>query len=99
MRRLRFWSVQARQTRRISSTFSADVPDRTPLLDRVAVLKRVVEAAGGNLVDLHSVVPADEFIDKGGHYTPAGASHLTRILAPIVRAQVRPSVQPGSTLP
>ncbi len=65
-------------------------------LDRVAVLKRVVEAAGGNLVDLHSAVPPDEFIDQAGHYTKAGAARLTKILAPIVRAQVERSARPGS---
>ncbi len=62
-------------------------------LERVAVLKRVVEAAGGHVVDLHAAVPPEEFVDKAGHYSPAGVSRMTKILAPIVRAQVERSAQ------
>lgn len=50
----------------------------------IAILREATEGAGGELLDLHRSLAKDEFRDKFGHYTEAGARHLSRIVEPHV---------------
>lgn len=57
-------------------------------LERIAILRREVEAAGGTLIDLHRLLSADEFRDVLGHYSDRGSDRLARHLEPIVKAHL-----------
>jgi hypothetical protein len=52
---------------------------------RFAAMRDVVEAAGGEFLDLHESLPAGEFRDNGGHYTEAGTRRLATLIEPVVR--------------
>lgn len=54
----------------------------------IAALREVVEAAGGEVLDLHDALPQKEFRDKSGHYTKQGTQHMVSLLAPVVRRHV-----------
>jgi len=62
--------------------------------ERFAMLRSVVERAGGELVDLHDLLTKYEFHDLSGHYTPGGAAHIADVLSPIVRRRVAEGTRP-----
>ncbi len=54
--------------------------------ERISLLRRVVTANGGSLIDLHRELVDSEFSDNGGHLDTRGVEHLIRRLAPPVLA-------------
>jgi hypothetical protein len=56
---------------------------------RFAVLRQVVEAAGGTFLDLHEALGADEFADTGGHYNERGVRRLGALVEPVVLSTLR----------
>lgn len=63
--------------------------DSGVLAKRYAVLRAAVEGAGATFVDLHEAVPAEEFVDVGGHFTDKGALHMAEMLHPVVLQAVQ----------
>lgn len=55
---------------------------------RIEVLRKAVEGAGGHLLDYHAILPAEEFADFTGHYTVEGKHHLADLLSPVVLGQL-----------
>ncbi len=56
---------------------------------RIDLIRTEVERAGGELLDLHNALVAEEFKDWAGHYIPAGAARIADLLAPDVERRVR----------
>jgi hypothetical protein len=52
---------------------------------RVAVLREVIERAGGTVVDIHDQIPADEMRDVAGHLNAAGIDHVSDLVEPKLR--------------
>jgi hypothetical protein len=52
---------------------------------RYAVLRAVVEDAGGIFVDLHRFLAQAEFVDYGGHFNEMGAQRMANAVWPHVR--------------
>jgi len=67
--------------------------------DRIRGLAAVVEAGGGELIDLHALLSRDEFSDSLGHMTRDGTAHMVEALLPSVEALVEEArarrTQPG----
>lgn len=63
--------------------------DAEILARRVAVVRTVVERAGGRLLDLHDVVPASEMRDQSGHLNADGIQHVSDIVEPVVLQMIR----------
>jgi hypothetical protein len=60
--------------------YNADVYAR-----RFGVLRVAVEASGGAFLDAHEALRSEEFVDVGGHFSPAGAEHMARLVGDGVR--------------
>ena len=54
-------------------------------LERAATVRRVVERAGGTLIDMHDVLPRFELRDQYGHLNSRGVIHAADIVEPFVR--------------
>jgi hypothetical protein len=48
---------------------------------RLAVVREAVEDAGGEMLDLHDLLPPAEFSDTAGHMTPVGHRHIAEAVA------------------
>lgn len=55
---------------------------------RFAVLRSVVEKAGGVFLDLHQELRKDMFIDAVGHFSVAGAQQLAERVRPVVAQEL-----------
>lgn len=51
---------------------------------RVAVIEDAVARAGGTVLDLHELLPQEEFRDRSGHFDPRGAARLANAVSPHV---------------
>jgi len=60
---------------------------------RVDGLRRVVEGAGGDLLDLHRELPAEAFRDLLGHFNESGIDLMRDRIAPKIEAQLRAPVR------
>jgi hypothetical protein len=58
--------------------------DATVYAARFDALRAVVETAGGRFLDLHDLLPQDEFVDFAGHFNKQGAHHLAERIWPEV---------------
>jgi hypothetical protein len=61
-----------------------DLYDRQRTDRRIQIIRGVVEAAGGRLIDLHALLTRDEFRDSLGHVTSFGNEKIKRKLLPVV---------------
>jgi hypothetical protein len=52
---------------------------------RFTVLRAAVETSGGIFLDAHDALHTNEFVDMGGHFSPDGAAHMTRLVGDVVR--------------
>lgn len=57
---------------------------RSRVRRRVGMLRRVVESAGGRLIDLHDLLGREDFRDHTGHFSRSGAERLAAELEPIL---------------
>ncbi len=58
--------------------------DAARAAERIAMLRREVESAGGRLLDLHDALPSEFFRDDSGHFTPAGQERMAALVWPQV---------------
>jgi hypothetical protein len=63
--------------------------DAERIEQRFDVLEAAVEDAGGAFVDLHDLLPQNEFADYGGHFLEAGAQRIASQVLPHLRAALR----------
>ncbi len=66
---------------------------------RIAMLRREVESAGGQLLDLHDAVPTAQLTpDLTGHFTPEGHRHMAALVWPQVGLSLMaaPSAPPAA---
>ena len=56
---------------------------------RIAMLRRVVEQNGGQLLDLHRALTKQYFRDPDCHFTTEGAAEMARLLTPEIRQLLR----------
>jgi hypothetical protein len=62
---------------------------------RFAILRAVVEGAGGVFADLHEALPAAMFEDNVGHFNREGATLLAERLRPVVAREVAAALREG----
>lgn len=61
--------------------------DAGRVADRVAMLRRQVEAAGGTVLDLHDALSTPDFSDNAGHFSVAGHARMAALVGPEVVAR------------
>jgi hypothetical protein len=61
---------------------------------QMRLLAEVVARNGGEYLDLHRELSAEEFHDLGGHYTARGAEHLADIIEPVVSSLLAEATMP-----
>ncbi|HXJ37546.1 MAG TPA: hypothetical protein VMS22_26255 [Candidatus Eisenbacteria bacterium] len=59
--------------------------DPAAVAAHVEVLRRVVEANGGTLLDLHDALTKPEFRDLGGHFSAQGADKMAALVWPALQ--------------
>lgn len=67
---------------------AAGLYDRERFEGWVDVLRQAVEAQGGELLDLHRLLPDEDFTDELGHYDARGAARMAKEVMPWVEHAV-----------
>lgn len=62
---------------------------------RVALVRSVTERAGGELLDLHAALAADQFADALGHMNEAGAERVATLVGPPLRSALADALREG----
>ncbi len=64
------------------------VYDAIEFAGQTDVFREAIEASGGEFLDLHNAIPAEEFRDLSGHFNQAGIEHMADLVEPVLLRMV-----------